>query len=158
MAEANYGGADVTISPETIPALKVGSEAVTVTVTVSKDLAGVDTEYTRRDYTLALYYGEGMDPDPLADGGYVSFIPGESAGSYYEAHTFLEPGESRLSFFDASLAEVEADILIVAGGGGAGGSLWGGGGGGGGAGGLLYQPGQTLTLTEGSVPVTVGKG
>jgi hypothetical protein len=132
----------------------------TVKVTVSKDLAGVDTKYKSKDYVLNLQYIGDVDLTPLASGGYVSFIPDEGTpGAYYETHTFLNPGDDTLLFVDTSLPEVQADILVVGGGGGSGGGKNSSDrGGGGGGGGLLYQADQTLTLTSGSVSVTVGGG
>jgi hypothetical protein len=114
---------------------------------------------TTKDYILNLYYGPGAPP--LAEGGYTSFIPRETPGSYYEVHTFLESGS--LSFVDTAKASITADYLIVAGGGGAGGNDASGSqakdtGGGGGAGGLLYKTGQDLMLTGGFVTVKVGAG
>ena len=158
VAEANDGYAEVTTSPASIPTLSRMSN-YTVKVTVSKDLAGVDTKYKSKDYVLNLQYVGDVDLTPLASGGYVSFIPSGTEGFYYEVHTFLNPGDDTLLFSDTSLTEVQADILVVGGGGGAGGNDDGNDrGGGGGAGGLLVQAGQTLTLTDGSVAVTVGEG
>jgi hypothetical protein len=155
VAEAAAGGALVNISPANIPSLKVDVPTA-VTVTVSKDFSGVDTSLTAKNYILNLYYGDGVPPNPLAEGGIVSFIPAETPGSYYEVHTFLESG--MMSFFDKSAGALKADILIVAGGGGAGNASANDCAGGGGAGGVLYKTGETLPLTSDSVSVTVGAG
>ena len=101
-----------------------------------------------------------MATEPLASGGYVSFIPGEK-GSYYEVHTFMDAGEYTLSFADTSLAEIEADILVVGGGGGSGGdhnSTKVDFSGGGGAGGLVYKTNYNFALANGVVSVVVGAG
>jgi hypothetical protein len=160
VAESNDGGASVSVLPSAAVSGLNPIAPASVTVAVSKGLPGVDPKYTAKSYVLNLYYGEGMAPEPLAEGGYVSFMPGESGDVYYEVHTFLAPGESTLSFVDKSMRSVQADYLIVAGGGGAGGSRNQATdcGGGGGAGGLLYKNGETLRLSGGSVSVTVGKG
>jgi hypothetical protein len=158
VAEAADSGADVNISPASTPSLKVDVPTA-VTVTVKKDLPGVAEEYKTKNYILNLYYGSGVPPNPLAEGGIVSFIPAETPGSYYEVHTFLESGT--LSFFDKSAESLKAGILIVAGGGGAGAK-----GdnrnnidcaGGGGSGGLLYKPGFDLPANS-NLTVTVGSG
>ncbi|MDR0685249.1 MAG: cadherin-like beta sandwich domain-containing protein, partial [Spirochaetaceae bacterium] len=157
VAEAGNDGALVSYSPSPTISKIIATAPATVTVTVSKSVNG---EAYSKDYVLNLYYGAGMNSDPLASGGYVSFIPSDDkdANYYYEVHTFPNAGTYMLLFDPIPVGPVVADYLIVAGGGGAGGGLWWGGGGGGGAGGLLYQPEQTLTLTDGSVPVAVGKG
>jgi hypothetical protein len=160
VAEANDEEASVRVSPSAAVSGLNPISPAGITVTVSKGLSGVEAKYTAKDYVLNLYYGEGMATDPLASGGYVSFIPGED-GAYYEAHTFPDAGTHTLSFVDTSLEEIEADILVVAGGGGAGASCKNAGsdrGGGGGAGGLLYETAQELSLAGGSVLVTVGEG
>ena len=155
VAEANGDGASVNQEPADIPSLNVGSDHVKVTVTVSKS-AGAAGEYSK-DYVLNLYYGDGMDPDPLADGGYVSFIPGESAGVYYEIHTFVYTGaDQALVFKEASSSEkpLMAWVLVVAGGGGGGGALYPSNGGG--AGGVVEH--KNYPLTAGTYSVTVGTG
>jgi hypothetical protein len=157
VAKANDDSAHVSISPDGIISEIEMMNAKTATVTVSKQLPDVEASLTSKDYVLDLYYGEGMSKDPLAEGGYVSFLPGET-GLYYEVHTFMAVGTYTLSFFDTETTSIQADWLIVAGGGGAGGASWWVGGGGGGAGGLLYQTGQTLNLESGSVSVAVGAG
>jgi hypothetical protein len=158
VAEANDSGADININPSgSISGLLVNS-AKTVSVTVSKTISNVEASLTSKTYVLNLYYGEGMASDPLAEGGYVNFIPGEAEGFYYEVHTFK--GSASLSFKDGR-ESIVADVLLVAGGGGAGSAcnkIGNDRGGGGGAGGLLYQTGQTLELTGGSIAVEVGKG
>jgi hypothetical protein len=104
-------------------------------------------------------FNVGMIPDPLAKGGDVSFMPGETPDVCYEIHTFKE--SNALSFKDTAKTSIEADVLVVVGGGGAAGAIGSNGqdmGGGAGAGGLWYEGGLTLPLTDGSVTVTVGKG
>jgi hypothetical protein len=161
VAEANDDSALVTIDPVTIPGL-AANKPVTVTVTVSKTFSGVEASLTSKVYILNLYYGEGMATLALAEGGYVSFIPGETKSFYYEVHTFMDAGTYSLSFVDTSTLSVNADYLIVAGGGGAGGDRSSNTkldfAGGGGAGGLLYHAGYDITLSGGSVSVVVGDG
>ena len=65
-------------------------------------------------------------------------------GTAYEIHTFTNTGTDTLTFYSPAATPAAVDVLIVAGGGG--------------AGGLLYKTGQTLTLTDNSVTVTVGAG
>jgi hypothetical protein len=94
----------------------------------------------------------------LAEGGAAHFVLDD--GQWYEVHTFTTVGTHSLSFFDIGTPSITADYLIVAGGGGGGNPSSDGKdqGGGGGAGGLQYETGETLTLTSGSIAVTVGKG
>ena len=99
---------------------------------------------------------------PMADGGEVSFIPGESEGAYYEVHTFRTEentplggqAEHTLTFVVNRPASVE--VLVVAGGGGGGGGKLGTGGGGG-AGRFIYHPSFQLA-DAGSISVKVGAG
>jgi hypothetical protein len=156
-AESSDTSASVSQSPTPVPTLKENPEVSTdVTVTVSKNLSGVPEEYTTKSYALKLHYAN-TDLTPIAEGGYVSFIPDGDTGAFYEVHRFETVGTYPLAL-DPLTPSVSADYLIVAGGGGAGGSLWFGGGGGGGAGGLLYKTGETLPLSGGSVSITVGAG
>jgi hypothetical protein len=131
-------------------------DSITVTGTVTKPIGGVDEKYTKKEYKVNLLYGENLNLEPLADGGYISFIPAETGGSYYEVHTFLESGT--LSF-RAGTETIPADILLVAGGGASGGDTgdfrWDGPGGGG-AGGLLYTSAPVDPAV--STLVYVGKG
>jgi hypothetical protein len=90
-----------------------------VTVTASKDLSGVPAEYKAKYYTLNLRYVADTDLTPMAEGGYMSFIPDGDTGVFYEVHKFVESGS--LSFINATTQSITADCLIVAGGGGAGG-------------------------------------
>jgi uncharacterized repeat protein (TIGR02543 family) len=96
----------------------------------------------------------------IAEGGTFTLtaVEGESSKTW-EIHTFTESGTLT---FPPGYTSVTADYLIVAGGGGAGGDLnsisaydFAGGGG---AGGLLYKTGQTLSLTDNALAVTVGGG
>jgi hypothetical protein len=127
-----------------------------VTLTVSNPQLDLSSDYSEMVYTVNLYYVENLNP--VADGGYVSFIP-YGAGAYYETHMFVNLGENSFLFTD-DRESVEADILIVGGGGGSGR------GtdarhhfpGGGGAGGLLYETAYPLALPGGSVSVVVGAG
>jgi hypothetical protein len=158
LAEANDdSGAGVNINPSGSISGLTATSPVTVSVTVSKPLVNVDASLTSKTYVLKLYYGAGMAADPLASGGYVSFIPGEDESFYYEMHTFKTAGTYTLSFFDTTTPSITADYLIVAGGGGGGNKSWSDYGGGGGAGGLLYETGKTLT-TSSPMTVTVGAG
>jgi hypothetical protein len=158
-AEANDNTTTVSITPDNGAVSSLGVKTPTaVTVTVSKDSLEVDPIYKTASYTLDLYYGNGMDFESEAKGGYVSFIPGEG-NVYYEVHTFDNAGTYTLSFNNEPKA-IYADYLIVGGGGGAGGPDSNDSndrGGGGGAGGLLYA-GGTLTLAGGSLTVMVGAG
>jgi hypothetical protein len=123
----------------------------------SKELKVVVTAESGNKKEYALTVSRGSSPPLMAEGGTPQFILDN--GINYEVHTFTASGS--LSFFNASTESIVADYLIVAGGGGAGGPRSNNGadmGGGGGAGGLLYQTGETLDLTGGSVTVTVGRG
>ena len=79
---------------------------------------------------------------PSAWGGNVAIRTID--GTVYEIHTFTNTGTDTLKFYSPAATPAAVDVLIVAGGGG--------------AGGLLYKTGQTLTLTDNSVTVTVGAG
>jgi hypothetical protein len=93
----------------------------------------------------------------MAEGGDISFITVDE--DTYEVHVFSTVGPHTLSFEEpVQEGSITADVLVVGGGGGSGGNSGADKGGGGGAGGLLYQTGQNLTLTDGSVTVTVGDG
>jgi hypothetical protein len=162
VAAAENSGATVSITPDNGAVSSLGVKTPTpVTVTVRKDSLEVDPIYKTASYTLDLYYGAGMAVSPAAEGGNVSFIPGDDDDDvYYEVHTFSEAGPYTLSF-GGGTESITADVFIVAGGGGGGGyrdvtvSDYAGGGG---AGGLLYETGYSLTLPGGSVSVVVGAG
>jgi hypothetical protein len=167
VAAANGAGAAVN-SPVSANNLKV-NEPTAVTVTVSKTLSGVDTSLTAKNYILNLYYGEGMPPDPLSEGGYVSFVPGNNgANSYDEVHTFLADtaaagGQAAYSLvFKDSTYPLTVEVLVVAGGGG-GGSTNGATSSGGGAGRFVYHPafnvsGNGAWDSAGTISVKVGAG
>lgn len=151
-AEADDSNTTLKISPETVSNINATSPK-TVTVTVSKSVAGLSNNL-ENVITLNLYYGANTNPEPLAKGGYISFIPG-SDGKVYEVHTFMET--DALTFTGAT-SDITADVVLVAGGGG------GGGGnnstdypGGGGAGGLVYRTG-TIPLSASPIAVMVGVG
>jgi hypothetical protein len=147
----NDSYASISQSPPTVPVLsEYINVPAAVTVTVSKSLSGVAAEYTTKSYALNLHYIADMDLTPLAEGGYVGFIPAETPGAYYEVHTFLK--SDALSFFDKSTTSIKADYLIVAGGGGGVQNWWGS------SGGALYKTGETLTPAGASISVTVGEG
>jgi hypothetical protein len=100
-------------------------------------------------------------PEPkgyIAEGGDSQLVlDGEQ---WYEVHVFKTAGGPYSLTFTANPASenIVADVLVVAGGGGAGGAPAGDKAGGGGAGGLWYETGKVLTLSDGSVGVTVGAG
>jgi hypothetical protein len=154
VAEAADSGATVN-SPVSANSLKVDVPTA-VTVTVSKDLSGVDTSLTAKDYILNLYYGEGVPPDPLAEGGYVSFVPGNNgANSYDEVHRFLyNSGVAEELKFNTAPQDLTARVLVVAGGGG--GGRGGFPSGGGGAGGMTET--DSYPITEQAYAAVVGAG
>jgi uncharacterized repeat protein (TIGR02543 family) len=116
---------------------------------------------TAVDGTYMVVYGDirvyaQWTPVPIAGGGTVAFVPVEGDPSQlWEIHSFTESGT-----FTYTGSSLTVDYLIVAGGGGTGGDAIGTSdySGGGGAGGLLYRTGQTLTLTNNAVTITVGAG
>ncbi len=77
---------------------------------------------------------------PFATGGNVSVVNG------YRIHTFLSSGSINIT------QPGNAEVLVVAGGGGGGTDM----GGGGGGGGVVYNP--SISLSAGSMSVTVGNG
>ncbi|MDR1149372.1 MAG: hypothetical protein LBK66_12155 [Spirochaetaceae bacterium] len=169
VAEANDTGA-TTNSPVSANNLQV-TVSTPITVTVSKTLSGVEASLTRKDYILNLYYGDDVPLNSLAEGGYVSFVPGNNgANSYDEVHTFLAGNTSAggqaahsLVFKDGP-RPATVQVLVAAGGGGGGGSM----GGqhsssGGGAGRFVYHPAFKVGAEEnwtsaGTISVKVGAG
>jgi hypothetical protein len=133
------------------------TKTTTVTVTVTKEL-GIDPKYQSKSYVLILRYIKGIIFTPMAEGGFVSFIPAENPGDYYEVHRFEYNTEAQSLTFNGTLPDggLEARVLVVGGGGGGGNAPGVIPGSGGGAGGMVEHDSYKLTKT--SYPVKVGAG
>jgi hypothetical protein len=170
--EASKTSGDGTLSHGTAPntwtltyTYASGTETLNSTVKIKSTKSAISGGAYEKDFTLQ--FEKIVDADwPTSfwaasnEGNGRKII--KDGGVYYEVHTFVKDGALNFPTDDTAtteyLANAKFDYLIVAGGGGAGGANWYTGGGGGGAGGVLYKTNQSLTLTGGSVSVTVGAG
>jgi hypothetical protein len=123
-------------------------------LTLSRTISG--RPYAK-DYTVRLTMSD--DPNfplnPMADGGYVTFV--KDGDDYYEIHRFTQLGAGTLSFIQNVPTGLSARVLVVAGGGGGGGgSSYAVYGGGGGAGGVVYE--EAFPISQKNTPVSVGDG
>jgi hypothetical protein len=134
------------------------TEITTVTVTVTKNL-GIDPKYQSKSYVVILRYIEGITFTPMAEGGFVSFIPAETSGQYDEVHIFeYNTDVQSLTFKDDKFPDggLTARVLVVGGGGSGGNVLGQVPSSGGGAGGMVEHDNYQLTETNYSVKVGAG--